>query len=165
MTELPHIPDTIQRTKRDTFTLLFLLTHRMEYITDKHLQHEGLTTKQLLTLLIIGSAFDWRGPNYKPSLSDVADQMSTSHQNIRQITRQLEAKGFIKTTKDPHDKRILRLRITQHGQYFFDTKAEMYLARIIKLFGAISTENMLSYYKTTWTLVEATTRLYEEAKK
>ena len=67
--------------------------------------------------------------------------------------------------KDTHDKRILRLRITQQGQYFLDTKAGTYLNRIIKLFGALSTENVMSYYKTTWALVEATTRLYEEAKK
>ena len=74
-------------------------------------------------------------------------------------------KGYIKTMKDTHDKRILRLRITQQGQYFLDTKAGTYLNRIIKLFGALSTENVMSYYKTTWALVEATTRLYEEAKK
>lgn len=165
MAEFPFTTNSnSERAERDTFTFLFLLTHRLEYITDKFLQADQLTTKQLLTLLVIESAFDWRGPNYKPSLSDVADQMSTSHQNIRQIVKQLETKDFLKTTRDPLDKRILRMRLTYKGQKFLENKIQAFMEHLRKLFRALSSENMDAYYKTTWTLVEATSRLYDEAK-
>ncbi|MBY8998651.1 MAG: hypothetical protein KGD60_13055, partial [Candidatus Thorarchaeota archaeon] len=66
--------ETVQR-MADAFAMVFLLSQRFEYITNKVLEPDGLTTKQFLTIAVIERGFD-----PPPSISQVGDYLSTSHQ-------------------------------------------------------------------------------------
>lgn len=47
-----------------------------------------------------------------PTLSELALEIGTSHQNAKQIAIKLEEKGFLVVKKDTKDKRVLRLTPT-----------------------------------------------------
>ena len=84
----------------DSFPLLLFLSRRLEYIADSELKKDDLTTKQYLTVVVIETLYD-----HSPSISELAQSLSTTHQNIKQIALQLQKKGFIKIERDENDKR------------------------------------------------------------
>lgn len=82
-----------EKTKRkifDIFGKIFLLCHRMEYIADKELKKDNLTARQWLLIATIEKLFE-----YPPAINEVADKLSTSHQNVKQIANQLEKKDSL----------------------------------------------------------------------
>lgn len=50
--------------------------------------------------------------DHYPSIQEVADVLSTTHQNAKQLATQLESRGFLKIERDNDNRRILRLRVT-----------------------------------------------------
>lgn len=97
----------------DVFTKIFLLSLKMENIGNKTLKKDQLTIKQFLLIASI-EFFE-----YPPSIKEVSNMVSTSHQNVKEIADRLEKRGFIKLVRDEKDKRILRLKTTdKNAQYW-----------------------------------------------
>ncbi|HII83756.1 MAG TPA: MarR family transcriptional regulator, partial [Methanobacterium subterraneum] len=69
--------------------VLFLIQQRWGYIIGKDLADDQITTKQWLMMIVMANAF--RNP---PSMQEVADALSTTHQNVKQLATRLEARGF-----------------------------------------------------------------------
>lgn len=88
------------------FGEIFLIANKLQTIGDTFL--DELTTKQWFLLVVIGEFFK----EYVPSVSEVAEKMGTSRQNVKQIALKLEKKGFIEINKDEKDNRILRIKNT-----------------------------------------------------
>jgi len=86
------------------FGAIFAVANRLQRVLDAVMP--GLTAKQWW-LLVVLSAFD-----QPPTLSELADAADTSHQNVRQILRKLEAGGFVTVTRDAHDGRTSRVNAT-----------------------------------------------------
>jgi DNA-binding MarR family transcriptional regulator len=53
-------------------------------------------------------------------LSEAAALYGTSRQNVKQVARQLESRGYLTITPDPNDARALRLRPTATVAREFD---------------------------------------------
>ncbi|MDU5117998.1 MAG: MarR family transcriptional regulator [Clostridium botulinum] len=87
------------------FGMLFLLSNKLETLGNNFLGE--LTTKQWFFMLILMNFF-----KEPPTLSELALEMGTSHQNAKQIAIKLEKKGFLVVNKDIKDKRVLRLTPT-----------------------------------------------------
>ncbi len=87
------------------FGMLFLLSNKLETLGNNFLGE--LTTKQWFFMLILMNFF-----KEPPTLSELALEMGTSHQNAKQIAIKLEEKGFLVVKKDTKDKRVLRLTPT-----------------------------------------------------
>lgn len=87
------------------FRALVLLGERLHYLMDERLRADGLTTKQaaLLTVVI---ALD------RPTLTEAAAALRTSHQNVAQLVAPLKRKGFLHVEADPADRRRRRLAAT-----------------------------------------------------
>ena len=124
----------------ESFGFIFLLSKRFEYITDQALAKDELTTKQLLTLIAIE-----RGFQTIPSISQVADVLSTTHQNVKKIALQLEKKKFIEIVRDKNDKRRLLLKTTQRNQEYWDSRAPEHLQAIQDLFNPLSVDEIHSF--------------------
>jgi len=147
------------QTMADSFGYLFLLSRRFEYITDRVLKRDGLTTKQLLVLIGIGSGF-----TEPPSVSQVAEFLSTSHQNVKQIATQLERREFIKMVRDENDKRRWLLTLTQKNQEFWNSRFPEHSAAMISLFGSLNPDEIQQFYRLIVKLVEGSEEVYRQSR-
>ena len=121
----------------EVFSYLFVLSQRIEYITDSFLKKDNLTTKQLLTLIAIGNAFD-----SDPSVSEVAEVLSTSHQNVTQIALNLQKRGFVEIMRDPDDKRRRLLKLTKANDEFWDARDAENYENMKRIFSYLSKEEI-----------------------
>lgn len=152
-------PEVMQK-NADLFAYIFLLAQRLEYISNKLLEQDALTTKQFLLLAITEKAFD-----HEPSLKEVADALGTTHQNVRQMTNQLEKKGFIEVFKDPNDKRVNRLRTTPANKDYWNSRAEKQSREIVEMFKDFSDEEIVSMHDMVLRLYNDLEPVYRELKK
>lgn len=90
------------------FGSVFLLAQYLARRADQALEPLGLTTKQWLLLAVLVKRF----PGERPTLSAAAAAYGSSRQNVKQIARQLEARGFLSLHPDAVDRRALRLGLT-----------------------------------------------------
>ena len=125
----------------DIFGSIFLLSQKLQYIIDYELGKHGLTTKQFLVLAAVDTVFD-----HPPTLNEVATVLSSSHQNVKQLAKQLEKKGFIEFDTDPGDRRKLLLKTTRQNREFWDSHFEEHLEFFRQLFGELSTDEIDQLY-------------------
>ncbi|MHC1604586.1 MAG: MarR family winged helix-turn-helix transcriptional regulator [Candidatus Methanofastidiosia archaeon] len=152
--------DVTKRKVFDIFGNMFFLTHRLEYIVDKELKKDNLTAKQWQVIGIIENLFE-----YPPAINEVADKLSTTHQNVKQIANQLERKGFITIKRDEKDKRILRLKTTEKNRRYWDLKAEEHGKIVLSLFDSLGKEEINRFYALVEKLSANINKIYEKSKE
>lgn len=140
--------------------ILFLIQQRWSYIINKEFAKDNITTKQWLMLVIIGNAFD-----HAPSMQEVADAMSTTHQNVKQLATRLEDSGFLKIERDPNNKRILRLKFTQQCYQYWEKRNEGDVKSITALFEVLSEEEVKSLFSIMNKLENLSQSQYNEYKR
>ncbi|MGE5678481.1 MAG: MarR family winged helix-turn-helix transcriptional regulator [Pseudomonadota bacterium] len=119
------------------FGSIFLASNRLQVLGDQYLGLEGMTTKQwFLTAMI--SQF---GEN-PPTLSEVAELVGNSRQNVKQLALKLEEKGFLNICKDDRDARALRLRLTDKSREFWERRSGQDDEYIAELFKDLSSEEI-----------------------
>jgi len=116
---------------------IFLLANKLQVIGDFHLADDGITTKQWFLILII-SQFKEK----PPMITDVANLMGTSRQNVKQLALKLEEKGFLNIEKDKEDSRTLRLKLTEKNQWFWEKREEKDRNFVTNLFKSLSVEEL-----------------------
>jgi Transcriptional regulators len=115
------------------FGSIFLLANRLQAIGDQYLGKDNITTKQwFLTIMI--SQFQ----NNPPTLTEVADLMGSSRQNVKQLALKLEEKGFLIMEKDRNDARALRLKLTEQCKTYWEQRSKQDNKFIIELFSQLS---------------------------
>jgi DNA-binding MarR family transcriptional regulator len=90
------------------FRLITFVSQRLRYLLDQRLREADLTTQQGFLLTIVGA-------RQRPSLGEVAEVMSTTHQNVKQIAIALERKGMLRIVTDESDGRVRRLEATDNA--------------------------------------------------
>lgn len=90
------------------FRLISFVSQRLRYLLDQRLREAGLTTQQGFLLTVVGA-------RQRPSLGEVAEVMSTTHQNVKQIAIALERKGMLSIVADESDGRVRRLEATDNA--------------------------------------------------
>ena len=143
----------------EVFSYLFVLSQRIEYITDSFLKKDNLTTKQLLTLIAIGNAFD-----SDPSVSEVAEVLSTSHQNVTQIALNLQKRGFVEIMRDPDDKRRRLLKLTKANEEFWDARDEENYENMKRIFSYLSKEEISQLHRILSKSLVGIQSLYKEIR-
>ncbi len=140
--------------------VLFLVQQRWGYIINKDLADDQITTKQWLMMIVMVSAF--QNP---PSMQEVADAMSTTHQNVKQLATRLEARGFLKIERDPENKRINRLKVTAECFEFWDKRTPEDAESIVSLFNGLEDIDVKNLFEIMGKLEKTSSELYREAKK
>ncbi|MGY5879106.1 MAG: MarR family transcriptional regulator [Candidatus Thorarchaeota archaeon] len=143
----------------ESFGFIFLLSRRFEYVTDQVLSKDGLTTKQLLALIAIERGFETL-----PSISQVAEILSTTHQNMKKIALQLEKKEFIEIIRDDKDKRRLLLKTTKKNQEYWDSRSSEHLQAIQGLFSSLLADEVHSFNLLLKKLLEGIEATYRNAR-
>ncbi|WP_195267787.1 MarR family transcriptional regulator [Eubacterium sp. 1001713B170207_170306_E7] len=86
------------------FGSLFSLVTRLEVMGNSVDFLGELTTKQWYLLIHLITFF-----TEPPTLSELASEMDTSHQNAKAIAMKLQEKGFLMLAKDEKDRRTMRV--------------------------------------------------------
>jgi DNA-binding MarR family transcriptional regulator len=143
----------------DVFGSIFLLSQKLQYITDYELGKNDLTTKQFLVLAAVDTGFD-----HPPTLNEVAMVLSTSHQNVKQLANQLEKKGFMELVKDPSDRRKLLLKTTEKNRAYWNSRDQENMDFFRKLFGELSQEEVEQLYALLSKLMASFDKSYYEIR-
>lgn len=149
-----------EREMADSFGYIFLLSRRFEYITDQILAKDELTTKQLLTLIAIEGGFETL-----PSISQVAEILSTTHQNVKKLALQLEKKGFVEIVKDERDRRRSLLKTTQKNREYWDSRASEHLRSIQGLFASLNQDEIRTFNRLLKKLLEGVEVQHQVARE
>ena len=144
---------------RFTLIMQFLVEQRWRYFIDVSMEPDGLTTKQWLMLIVVGSGF--RTP---PSIQDVAEAMSTTHQNVKQIAAGLERGGFMTLERDPENRRIIRLKVTPKCLAMFKKREEEDVKTILRMFENLTDDEMRMLFNIIAKMESQANQLYREAK-
>lgn len=99
------------------FGSLFLLANKLQVKGDAYFADDEMTTKQWFLILMISQFKDT-----PPMLSEVANLMGSTRQNVKQLALKLEEKGFLVIEKDQTDSRILRLKLTEKNEQYWDKR-------------------------------------------
>jgi DNA-binding MarR family transcriptional regulator len=120
---------------------LFLLANKLQVVGDQFLGKDNMTVRQwFLTVMILQFR---SGP---PTLSEVAELMDSSRQNVKQLALKLEEKGFLNIERDEYDARALRLRLTEKSYLFWEKREDVDNRFITELFKDLSDEEINLMY-------------------
>lgn len=135
---------------------VFLLERYWEGLLDSALRPDGLTAKQLFLLAVIDREFE--GP---PAISEAADRLLTSHQNIKQMALALQRRGFVRIEPDPHDRRTQRIHITESNYAYWRTRDQSDARAVANLFAVLSEDETRTLQELLARLVPYTAELYK----
>jgi DNA-binding MarR family transcriptional regulator len=119
-----------------------VLANKLQVIGDQYLGSVGITTKQWLLTAMISQFRD-----SPPTLSEVAELMGSSRQNVKQLALKLEGKGFLNIQKDEKDARALRLKLTEKSKTFWGKREKQDNQFIQDLFKDFSEEEADIIYR------------------
>ncbi|HMK53395.1 MAG TPA: MarR family transcriptional regulator [Methanobacteriaceae archaeon] len=139
--------------------VLFLVQQRWGYIINKELADDQITTKQWLLMIVLANAF--QSP---PSMQDMANAMSTTHQNVKQLATRLEARGFLNIERDPNNKRILRLKVTSHCTEYWEKRSTDDIKSIESFFQELEKSEVKELFEIMAQLETISEKLYQKAK-
>lgn len=119
------------------FGSVLIVANRMDTLLERELKEYGITAKQwFLTVVIDNSVEDI------PTIKEVAREMGSSHQNVKQVALKLEQKGLLVLEKDKKDARVTRLKLTDQS-HMFSQKIQSKAATFTQaLFKGIEKEDM-----------------------
>jgi DNA-binding MarR family transcriptional regulator len=146
--------------ERYILVVLFLVQQRWSYVISRELAEDNITTKQWLMMIVMVNAF--KSP---PSMQEVADAMSTTHQNVKQLATRLEARGFLKIERDSNNKRILRLKVTEECLHYWEKRDPKDIETIRTHFEGLEDDEIMSLFEIIGKLEKLSLKLYEKAKK
>ena len=89
------------------FGSVLIIANRMDTLLERELKEYNVTAKQWLLTAVLDNSFD-----NPPTIKEVAREMGSSHQNVKQLALKLEQKGLLVFEKDKRDARVTRLKLT-----------------------------------------------------
>ncbi len=100
--------DELLNRKRYIIVKLLSLSSKLKVHSDRSIANDGVTIKQWVLITAIAQ-FE----SVNPSLTEVAELMNSSHQNIKQLALKLQHNGYIQMETDVNDHRAVRLRLKE----------------------------------------------------
>ncbi len=149
------------RSNMEHFVLImvFLVEQRWRYVVEKELEPDGITAKQWLMAIVVGNGF--REP---PSIQEVANALSTTHQNVKQIADGMEKRGFLRLWRDEKNKRIIRMQITDKCTALFKGREEKDVKSIFGMFENLTDEEMEAFFNIIAKIEHQADELYQGSK-
>lgn len=135
---------------------IFFFANRLQVVMDRFLREQGITSKQWFLTVTIQEFF-----KEPPTLNEVSRAMGSSYQNVKQLALKLEEKGFLKIEKDSKDRRVLRLKLTQESQIFWESREDESKNFLLSFFKGLSQEELNYMYSGFEKLGENLERLDE----
>lgn len=144
--------------QRFIFGYIIVIASKLHMVGDNYLSEDNMTLSQWFLSTSIAQ-FD-----YSPTLKEVAESMSTSHQNVKQLALKLQNKGFIEIVKDKKDKRAIRLVLTQKSNDFWDGRNEKDNQFLKELFEDLDEKDLDIMYKNLYKMYDSLIKLSDKYK-
>ncbi len=96
---------------KQIFANIVLLARKWEVHYNRCHIKDDLTLKQMMLLIVASHVFE-----NDPTVKDLSNHLSSSHQNIKALLQQLEKKEYVKLYKDQCDKRITRVNVLKRNR-------------------------------------------------
>lgn len=143
--------------KQFIFGSLFLLANRLQVIGDRW--DTDITMKQWFLIVMIAQFGDT-----PPKLSEVAEFMGSSRQNVKQLALKLKQRGFVNIQKDEIDSRVIRLKLTEECTTFFKSREDRENYFLEELYKDFSEEELDTLYTGMYRLGESIFKMDELSK-
>lgn len=145
--------------KRFIFGYIIVIASKLHMVGDNYLSEDNMTLSQWFLSTSIAQ-FD-----YNPTLKEVAESMSTSHQNVKQLALKLQKKGFLDIVKDEEDKRAIRLVLTQKSNDFWDERTDKDDQFLKELFEDLDEKELDIMYRSVYKIYDTLIKLSNKYKK
>ena len=96
------------------FGALFTVSNQVDTLLEREFKKFDITSKQWFLSIVVDNLFD-----QPPTIKEVAKQMGSSHQNVKQLALKLESKGLLTLEKDKRDGRATVLILTPKSFNFW----------------------------------------------
>jgi DNA-binding MarR family transcriptional regulator len=129
-----HKADPLQK-KAYIFGTLFVLANRLQALGDA--LDDKITLKQWLFITVIV-----KSEKQALTITELAQLIGTSRQNVKKMAAILEKDGFITFEKDSSDARILRVALTEKCKNHFAKRGDLEIDFITKLFERMDNDTL-----------------------
>ena len=116
---------------------VLVIANKMDTLLERELKEYDVTAKQWLLTAILANSFD-----NPPTIKEVAREMGSSHQNVKQVALKLEQRGLLVFEKDQKDARVTRLKLTDQIYEFSQLTQSKATSFTQALFKGIEKEDM-----------------------
>ena len=120
------------------FGSVLIVANMMDTLLGRELKEYDVTAKQWFLTVVIYNSFSDKAPTIK----EVAREMGSSHQNVKQVALKLKQKGFLVLEKDKKDARVTRLKLTDQSYKFSQIIQSKATTFTQALFNGIEKEDM-----------------------
>lgn len=119
----------MEKIEKEAYILgaIFTLSNRLQFLGDR--LYKSISTKQWLLIAVISKC-----DSSSPSLSEVADIIGSSRQNVKKMAVILQERGFVSLDKDFNDARVIRITLTPKCLTYFGEQSEKESQFMSKLF-------------------------------
>lgn len=142
------------------YVAIFVMANRLQVLGDAF--DDQITLKQWL---MISSMY--KAKMKAPSLSDVADLIGNSRQNVKKMALILERSGYVKLQKDAVDDRKINITLTQKCLDYFGKRYQkevQFAKRLFNGFSDAEIENLFECMKKMAMNVGVMEEEYEDGK-
>lgn len=136
------------------FGCIFLFANKLQTIGDRF--DKDITMKQWLLIICILNS-----EKGSPTLSEAAEFMGCSRQNVKKLALNLEAKDLITMTTDS---KSVKLALTEKCNTFFEKRKNAENAFIDDLFKDLTKTDISNLYSCFSTLLNTITKMDEKSK-
>lgn len=117
------------------FRAVLLAAQRLRHRMDERLRPDGLTTQQAALLTAMAGLG-------RPSVTEAAAALGTSHQNVAQLVAALRRKDMVRVEADPADGRRRCLVATSTSARYWSERDDADVAAVAGWFGVLSDEEI-----------------------
>jgi|GEM_PF-947002 len=107
---------------------LFVVERSLANLFDSVYTKHGLTTKQWLVVAVVTNID-------RPTIQNISKALSTTHQNVKAISLNLEKSGFVSLVNDPSDKRSTLVIATKKLEALYQERGKNDDDNMALLFG------------------------------
>jgi DNA-binding MarR family transcriptional regulator len=97
--------------------------------SEQQAEAAGITAAQHQLLVAIRGHSDTRGP----TMGEVADYLLLRHHSAVGLVDRADAAGLVERLRDPDDHRVVRLRLTAHGNKRLEALSALHLEELQRL--------------------------------
>jgi DNA-binding MarR family transcriptional regulator len=119
------------------FATFLLIANKMDTLLERALSKHNITSKQWFLLLVLFNIFE-----KPPTIKEMANEMGSSHQNVKQVALKLQEKGMLVLEKDKKDLRATRLIPTEKSYTFWKNSSEDGIRFMNAFYSGIDSENL-----------------------